>query len=71
MKYLLNTFNKIIYKEIMRNKILYFFINIFIRNFMINLVRGATRNREVQGWDDKIIHFFINKIFKLFREYIL
>ena len=25
---------------------------------MKNLVRGPTRNREVQGWDDKIIHFF-------------
>jgi len=29
---------------------------------MKNLVRGPTRNREVQGWDDKIIHFFLIKI---------
>ena len=25
---------------------------------MKNLVRGPTRNREVQGWDAKILHFF-------------
>lgn len=35
------------YKEIMRKNELYFFIKIFIRNFMKNLVRGPTRNREV------------------------
>ena len=29
---------------------------------MKNLVRGPTRNLEVQGWDDKIIHFFLIKI---------
>ena len=25
---------------------------------MKNLLRGPTRNREVQGWDAKILHFF-------------
>ena len=58
MKSLLKTFNKKNYKEFMRKKELYFFIKIFIRNFMKNLVRGPTRNREVQGWDAKILHFF-------------
>ena len=58
IKYFLKTFKKKNYKEIMRKKELYFFIKIFIRNFMKNLVRGPTCNREVQGWDDKILHFF-------------
>ena len=46
------------YKENMRIKEIYFFKKIFYKEFYEKLVRGPTRNREVQGWDDKIIHFF-------------
>ena len=62
MKYLLKIFYKKNYKEIMRKKELYFFIKIFYKEFYEKFDPGTTRNREVQGWDDKIIHFFI-KIF--------
>ena len=42
---------------------------------MQNLVRGPTRNREVQGWDDKILHFFLIRFLfnleKLFYKEII
>ena len=42
---------------------------------MKNLVRGPTRNREVQGWDAKILHFllirFLNYLEKIFYKEII
>ena len=58
MKYFSKTFKKKNYKENMRKKEHYFFIKIIYKEFYENLVRGPTRNRKVQGWDAKIIHFF-------------
>ena len=38
---------------------------------MKNLVRGRTRNREVQGWDTKIIHFFKLDFYIIYRKYFI
>ena len=59
------------YKENVWKKELYFFIKIFFKIFMKNLVRGQTRNREVQGWDAKILHFFKQDFYIIQRKYFI